>query len=211
MDFLDKKIEAYSALHTSSESNLLNDLNRETYANVMNPRMLSGHLQGRILALISKMIRPKKIIEIGTYTGYSALCLAEGLEKNGEIHTIDINEEYTSIANKYFNKSKYKHNIKSFVGNGIDVIKDLNYNYQLAFIDADKSNYSNYYDALIDKIDKGGIIIADNVLWSGKIIKKSMDHDTLAIDNYNKKIINDPRVETLLLPIRDGIMVSRKI
>ena len=114
MDFLDKKIEAYSALHTSSESNLLNDLNRETYANVMNPRMLSGHLQGRILALISKMIRPKKIIEIGTYTGYSALCLAEGLEKNGEIHTIDINEEYTSIANKYFSKSKYKHNIKSF-------------------------------------------------------------------------------------------------
>ena len=196
---------------TSIESNLLNDLNRETCANVMNPRMLSGHLQGRILALISKMIRPKKIIEIGTYTGYSALCLAEGLENDGEIHTIDINEEYTSIANKYFYKSKYKHNIKSFVGNGIDVIKDLNYNYQLAFIDADKSNYSNYYDALIDKIDKGGIIIADNVLWSGKVIKKSMDQDTLAIDNYNKKIINDPRVETLLLPIRDGIMVSRKI
>ena len=209
MDFLDKKIEAYSILHTSSESNLLNDLNRETNAKVMNPRMLSGHLQGRILALLSKMISPK-IIEIGTYTGYSALCLAEGLEKNGEIHTIDINEEYTSIANKYFDKSKYKHNIKSFVGNGIDVIKDLNYNYQLAFIDADKSNYSNYYDALIDKIDKGGIIIADNVLWSGKVIKK-MDHDTLAIDNYNKKIIKDPRVETLLLPIRDGIMVTRKI
>ena len=211
MNFIPEKIEHYSINHTQRESELLSKLNRETWANVLNPRMLSGHMQGRILAMFSKMINPKSIIEIGTYTGYSALCLAEGLNKNGLLHTLDINEEHASIAKKYFDQSIYKNNIIQHIGNALNIIPKLEYNFQLAFIDADKENYSKYFDLLIEKIDINGYIIADNVLWSGKVTYEEKDKETKSLDLYNKKILADNRIETILLPIRDGLMISRKI
>ena len=211
MEFLPEKINSYSLDNTEKEPKLLSDLNRETWANVMIPRMLSGHLQGRVLSMISKMINPTNIIEIGTYTGYSALCMAEGLKENGKIHTLDINEEYTSVAKKYFDKSDYKENIIQHIGNAVDIIPELDYKFQLAFIDADKENYSNYFDLIIEKMDVGGYIIADNVLWSGKVIEENKDEETMALDNYNKKVFSDKRVETVLLPVRDGLNISRKI
>jgi len=211
MDFLPKEINDYSICYTEKEPLLLAELNRETWANVMTPRMLSGHMQGRILSMISKMISPENIIEIGTYTGYSALCLAEGLKENGILHTLDINEEYTAIAKRYFNKSDYNNIIQQHIGSALDIIPDLDANFQLAFIDADKENYSSYFDLIIDKMDIGGYIIADNVLWSGKVTKKKRDEETEALHQYNKKILADKRVETLLLPVRDGLMTSRKV
>ncbi len=211
MDFISEKINSYSLDHTSKESTLLSELNRETYANVLMPRMLSGHLQGRFLSMISKMINPKKILEIGTYTGYSALCLAEGLKKNGVIHTIDINEEYASIAKRYFNKSVYKNNIKQHIGDAIQIIPKIKDNFQLAFIDADKKNYSKYFNLIINKIDINGYIISDNVLWSGKVLKKTQDEDTNSIKKFNEMIIKDKRLNSILIPIRDGIMISEKI
>ena len=212
MEFIADEIDSYSLNHTEAEAELLAELNRETWANVMTPRMLSGHLQGRVLSMFSKMIQPENIIEIGTYTGYSALCMAEGLKNEGILlHTLDINEEYTSIAKRYFNRSKYSKNIKQHLGNALDIIPKLECNFQLAFIDADKENYSAYFDLIIDKMDLYGYIIADNVLWSGKVTKEKKDKETTALDLYNKKVLADTRVETVLLPIRDGLMVSRKI
>ena len=211
MELLAKEIEKYSLNHTTKESKLLESLNRETWAKVMNPRMLSGHLQGKILSMFSNMIKPKNILEIGTYTGYSALCMAEGLQKDGMIHTIDINEEHIDFAKKYFNRSDYEKNIKSYLGSALEIIPKLNWNFQLAFIDADKENYSKYFDLIIDKIDINGYIIADNVLWSGKVIQKKQDTETKALDLYNKKVFSDTRIETILMPIRDGLMISRKI
>ena len=211
MEFIAEEIGSYSLNHTEAEAELLAELNRETWANVMTPRMLSGHLQGRVLSMFSKMIQPENIIEIGTYTGYSALCMAEGLKNEGILHTLDINEEYTSIAKRYFNRSKYSKNIKQHLGNALDIIPKLECNFQLAFIDADKENYSAYFDLIIDKMDLYGYIIADNVLWSGKVTKEKKDKETTALDLYNKKVLADTRVETVLLPIRDGLMVSRKI
>ena len=211
MEFIADEIDSYSLNHTEAEAELLAELNRETWANVMTPRMLSGHLQGRVLSMFSKMINPKNVIEVGTYTGYSALCMAEGLKNEGILHTLDINEEYTSIAKRYFNRSKYSKNIKQHLGNALDIIPKLECNFQLAFIDADKENYSAYFDLIIDKMDLYGYIIADNVLWSGKVTKEKKDKETTALDLYNKKVLADPRVETVLLPIRDGLMVSRKI
>ena len=211
MEFIADEIDSYSLNHTEAEAELLAELNRETWANVMTPRMLSGHLQGRVLSMFSKIINPKNIIEIGTYTGYSALCMAEGLKNEGILHTLDINEEYTSIAKRYFNRSKYSKNIKQHLGNALDIIPKLECNFQLAFIDADKENYSAYFDLIIDKMDLYGYIIADNVLWSGKVTKEKKDKETTALDLYNKKVLADTRVETVLLPIRDGLMVSRKI
>ena len=211
MDFISEKINSYALLHTSKESTLLSDLNRETYANVMMPRMLSGHLQGRFLSMISKMVNPENILEIGTYTGYSALCLAEGLKKKGELHTIDINEEYASIAERYFNKSEYTNNIKQYIGNAIDIIPKIKKKFQLAFIDADKKNYSKYFDLIIDKVDVKGYVVTDNVLWSGKVLKNNQDEDTISIKEFNKKILKDNRLRSILLPIRDGIMISEKI
>ena len=211
MEFIADEIDSYSLNHTEAEAELLAELNRETWANVMTPRMLSGHLQGRVLSMFSKMINPKNIIEVGTYTGYSALCMAEGLKNEGILHTLDINEEYTSIAKRYFNRSKYSKNIKQHLGNALDIIPKLECNFQLAFIDADKENYSAYFDLIIGKMDLYGYIIADNVLWSGKVTKEKKDKETTALDLYNKKVLADPRVETVLLPIRDGLMVSRKI
>jgi predicted O-methyltransferase YrrM len=211
MEFLSTEIEEYALAHTTKEPQLLAELNRETWANVMIPRMLSGHLQGRILSMFSKLVSPENILEIGTYTGYSALCLAEGLKSNGILHTLDINEEYTSVANRYFNESDFNNNIQQHIGHALDVIPTLACNFQLAFIDADKENYENYFDAIIDKMDIGGLIIADNVLWSGKVTKEKMDEETTALDKYNKKLLASDRVETMLLPVRDGLMISRKV
>ena len=211
MEFLPTEIEEYALSHTTKEPQLLAELNRETWANIMTPRMLSGHLQGRILSMFSKLVSPENILEIGTYTGYSALCLAEGLKSNGILHTLDINEEYTSVANRYFNESDFNNNIQQHIGHALDVIPTLACNFQLAFIDADKENYENYFDAIIDKMDIGGLIIADNVLWSGKVTKKKMDEETTALDKYNKKLLASDRVETMLLPVRDGLMISRKV
>ena len=211
MEFLPEVIEDYATAHTTEEPQLLAELNRETWASVMIPRMLSGHLQGRILCLFSKLVNPENILEIGTYTGYSALCLAEGLKPNGSLQTLDINEECTSVANRYFKKSNFSKNIIQHIGDALEIIPNLNYNFQLAFIDADKKNYSNYFDAIIEKMDIGGLIIADNVLWSGKVTKQEKDYETIALDKYNKKMLNSDRVETLLLPVRDGLMISRKI
>ena len=211
MEFLPETINSYSLENTEKEPKLLSELNRETWANVMIPRMLSGHLQGRVLSMISKMIHPTNIIEVGTYTGYSALCMAEGLKESGKIHTLDINEEYTSVAKKYFDKSDYKENIIQHIGNAVDLIPQLNDKFQLAFLDADKENYSNYFDLIINKMDIGGYIIADNVLWSGKVTEENKDEETMALHNYNKKVLSDKRVETVLLPVRDGLNISRKL
>ena len=211
MEFLDKKIEEYIQLKTTDESELLSKLNRETWAKVLMPRMLSGHVQGRVLSLFSNLIKPKNIIEIGTYTGYSALCLAEGISEKGELHTIEINEEHALIAEKYFKESKHQKNIIQHIGKAINIIPKIDKKFQLAFIDADKENYSNYFDLIINKIDINGIIIADNVLWSGKVIESDMDNETKQLDLYNQKIMNDNRVENVLLSVRDGLMICRKI
>ena len=211
MELLPTKIEDYTLAHTSEEPQLIAELNRETWANVMIPRMLSGHFQGRVLSMFSKLVSPENILEIGTYTGYSALCLAEGLKTEGTLHTIDINEECTAIANRYFNKSDYRKNIHQPIGKALDNIPTLNCKFQLVFIDADKENYENYCDTIVNKIDIGGLIIADDVLWSGKVTKIQKDEETTALDNYNKKTVASDRVETVLFPIRDGLMISRKV
>ena len=211
MEFLPKNIEDYALKHTEKESDLLSNLTRETWSKVLTPRMLSGHLQGRILSMLSKLIQPKRILEIGTYTGYSALCLAEGLKKHGKLHTLDINEEFTFIASKYFKISKYKKNIIQHHGDAMKIIPKLLGLFQLAFIDADKENYCNYFDLIIEKIETGGIIIADNVLWSGKVLEKIKDKESASLDAYNKKILSDRRVENILMPIRDGLMICRKV
>ena len=212
MDFLDSVIEQYALDHSEVESTLLNELNRQTHIKVIQPRMLSGHLQGRILSLLSQSIRPKIILEIGTYTGYSALCMAEGLQKNGQLYTIDNNKEIAPFAKKYFNKSSYKNLIKMVVGNALDVIPDLNLKWDLVFIDADKENYSNYFDAIIENVNQGGMIIADNVLWSGKVIKPTSKNDveTQALKSFNEKVHSDSRVSNVLMPVRDGMMIMIK-
>lgn len=213
MDFLPKDLDEYICQHTQKESPVLSELNRETWTKVLMPRMLSGHLQGRTLSMLSKMIRPKHILEIGTYTGYSAICLSEGLEKDGQLITIDINEELEKMALAYFKKAGVKNKIQHHVGNALDIIPNLETSFDLVFIDADKENYSNYFDMVIDKIKVGGYIIADNVLWSGKVINETdeKDQETKAIIAFNKKVHNDQRVENTLFPIRDGLMICRKI
>ena len=212
MEFLNDKIEKYALEHTEAEPAILQELNRETNSSVLMPRMLSGHLQGRVLAMLSKMIQPKRILEIGTYTGYSAICLAEGLSIGGKLHTIDINEELADMVCKYFKKAKVDEKIIFHVGSAMNIIPNLNETFDLVFIDADKENYSNYYDLVFEKVRKGGFIIADNVLWSGKVLDdlKVMDDDTKALYDYSQKVHADNRVEHILLPIRDGLMIARK-
>ncbi|MFB0938603.1 MAG: O-methyltransferase [Urechidicola sp.] len=211
MDFLPEKIDNYVVNHSEDEPQLLQELSRETWQKIMVPRMLSGHFQGRVLSMISKLVNPKNILEIGTYTGYSALCLAEGMQKNGNLHTIDRNEELYDFQRKYFNKSDYGTNIKQYVGNALDVISTIDDKFDLVFIDADKSNYPNYFHAIIDKMNSGGVILSDNVLWSGKVVEEIQpkDIDTPALIEYNKLLKNDSRIETVLLPIRDGLTISR--
>lgn len=212
MDFLDEKLTTYIENNTTDEPLLLQELNRETYAKIVMPRMLSGHLQGRVLAMLSHMIQPTNILEIGTYTGYSALCFSEGLKPGGKIITIDINEELEDMVKRYIHKVNKADSILQMIGNASEIIPTLNEKFDLVFIDADKENYSNYYDLVFDKVKPGGYIIADNVLWSGNVLKadSEMDEETLAIVNYNKKIHNDSRVEHVLFPIRDGLMIARK-
>ena len=214
MEFIPKEIEAYAEAHTEPESELLRQLNRETHAKVMRPRMLSGHMQGRLLALFSRLIRPHHILEIGTYTGYSALCLCEGLADDGRLITIDSNEELEKFTSAAFARSEYRSRIDYRIGQALDILPTLAGPFDLVFIDADKSNYSRYYDMILDKLRPGGIIMADNVLWSGKIVEASArqsDRDTIALLAFNKKIREDIRVTCLLLPLRDGIMVAQKI
>lgn len=211
MEFISDSLQKYINAHSQVEPKLLQDLERETWQKVMNPRMVSGHYQGRLLAMLSKLIKPKTILEIGTYTGYSALCLAEGLVAGGVLHTIDHNEELTLIQQKYFNKSVYKNQIITHLGNALEIIKTLNLKFDLVFIDADKVNYPNYFNAIVPKINSGGLILSDNVLWSGKVLQQAdaKDKDTKALQIYNKMINENPRVESVLLPIRDGLTLTR--
>ena len=211
MNFLPEKIDNYVVDHSQKEPELLQQLNKETWQKVLNPRMLSGGYQGRILSMISKLIQPKTILEIGTYTGYSALCLAEGLQKNGTLFTIDKNEELEDFAKKYFEQSPYTSQIKQIVGNALIILPTLSERFDLVFIDADKENYSNYFKIIIDKMNSGGVILSDNVLWSGKVVEEIQpnDKDTKELVEFNKMLNADDRIETILLPIRDGLSISR--
>ena len=211
-NFINKYILEYSEKYSQQEPEILQELNRETHLKILNPRMLSGFFQGRLLSIISKLIKPKKVLEIGTYTGYSAICIAEGMNKNGIIHTIDKNEELNTIQKKYFKKSGLENNIIQYNGCALDIIPKIEEKFDLIFIDADKENYINYFNLVIDKLNNNGVILADNVLWSGKVIN-SEDHDltTNVLREFNKSVNNDNRVETILLPIRDGISIIRKI
>lgn len=211
MDFLPIAIEQYAQEHTSPEMEILSELSRETYAKVLRPRMLSGHLQGTFLQMISKIIQPKRILEIGTYTGYSAICLAQGLQKDGLLHTIEINDELESMIRHYIQKAQLTNKIVLHIGNAFNIIPTINETWDLVFIDADKENYLNYYNLVFEKVKPGGIIIADNVLWSGKVLDKNEnDSETTAIRHFNQYIHEDARVEHLLLPVRDGLMIIRK-
>ncbi|HEX6227529.1 MAG TPA: O-methyltransferase [Chryseolinea sp.] len=209
MEIFNEDLLRYAEQHTTPESDLLKKINRDTHAHVLMPRMLSGHLQGRVLSMISHMIRPRRILEIGTYTGYSALCLAEGLTEDGKIITIDINEELEEKVRFFF--SPWQDKIEYKIGNALEVIPTLNETFDLVFIDADKVNYSKYFDLVIGKVRGGGFLLADNVLWSGKVLDRNPDNDTKAILAFNEKIQHDSRVENVLLPIRDGIMTIRKL
>lgn len=211
MNFLPEEIDHYVVEHSQQEPEILKELSKETWQKVLNPRMLSGAFQGRVLSMISKLIQPKNILEIGTYTGYSALCLAEGLQKEGHLYTIDKNEELETLQQKYFSKSEYGNQIHQYVGNALEIIPQIDIKFDLVFIDADKSNYPNYFNLIIDKMNSGGVILSDNVLWSGKVVEElnPKDLDTKALLLYNKLLNKDDRVETVLLPIRDGLTISR--
>jgi caffeoyl-CoA O-methyltransferase len=213
MEFLSAALSQYIESHTSPEPPVLQELNRDTQAHVLRPRMLSGHLQGRLLSLFSHMLRPMNVLEIGTYTGYSALCLAEGVQPGGKVYTIDINEELEARVRAYVEKAGAKDVIEFRIGNALDIIPSLEVTFDLVFIDADKINYQHYYNMVFDKVRPGGIIIADNVLWSGKVVAdtiKKGDAETHAILAFNAAIQQDERVENILLPVRDGLMIARK-
>ncbi len=212
MDFLPKEIADFTELYTQKENELLQELNRDTYANVLTPRMLAGHLQGRTISMLSKMIQPNRVLEIGTYTGYSAICWSEGLRAGGMVHTIDINEDLGEMVNRYIAKADREGVIRTYIGSAIDIIPKIKEKFDVVYIDADKGNYSNYYDMTFDSLNPGGYIIADNVLWSGKVVEpeEQMDDDTRALVAYCRKVHNDDRVENVLFPIRDGLMIARK-
>ncbi len=210
MEFLPEDIDRYAHEHTTPEDAILAKLNRETHAKVLKPRMLSGHLQGRVLSLISHLLKPKRVLEIGTYTGYSTICMAEGMPEDGVLHTIDVNEELEDFAKNYFVESGQNSKIVQHIGNALDIIPALTDHWDLVFIDADKSNYLKYYEMVIEKMNPGGLILCDNVLWSGKIVDdKAQDKDTVALRALNDHIHADERVENVLLPIRDGVMAAR--
>lgn len=207
-----KEIEQYILNHIESEDAVLKELDRETHLNVVGARMISGHLQGQVLTMLSKMIRPRFILEIGTFTGYSAICLAKGLQENGKLITIEIDDELESLAKKYFEKAGIQHKIEQRIGAALEIIPSLNQTFDLVFIDAHKPEYPAYYNAVFDKINSGGFIIADNTLWSGKVLEKPADDDfqTRGIIEFNTMIKNDKRVEKVILPLRDGMTVIRK-
>ncbi len=213
MHFISEDLENYSEQHSENEPELLVQLNRETHQKILQPRMLSGHFQGRVLSLLSKLVNPQHILEIGTYTGYATLCLAEGLKDNGTIDTIDINEELYDFQKKYFDRSAWSTQIKQHLGDALEIIPQLNKKFDLVFIDADKENYINYFNLIVPLMNKGGVILSDNVLWSGKVLEPAKPNDTSTevLIEYNRLLKDDPRVETVLLPIRDGLTVSRVI
>ncbi len=213
MNFIDPAIEKYAEDHSERESDFLYQLNRDTHLKVLQPRMLSGHLQGRLLSMLSHLAQPKRVLEIGTYTGYSALCLAEGLQKDGKLITIDCNEDLMHFTSDVFAKSPYHNQIEFLCGDAMDLIPSLTDTFDLVFIDADKSNYLNYYNLVLPKVRSGGLIIADNVLWSGKVLdlENNTDLDTVAIHEFNKTVHEDTRVQEVLLPIRDGLLLVRKL
>lgn len=211
MDFISEELLDYVTQHSHDEPQILKELTRETYQKILLPRMLSGPLQGRFISMLSKLLRPKKILEIGTYTGYATLCLAEGLDRNGTIDTLDKNEELVDFQRKYFNQSGYGSQIKQHLGNAIDLIPSLDSDYDFVFIDADKTNYLNYFELVLPKMISGGVILSDNVLWSGKVTKQAdpKDRDTQVLQKFNKILATDPRIESVLLPLRDGLTLSR--
>ena len=211
MHLVSAEIEKYIEQHSSEEEAVMKELTRETYIKVQMPNMLSGHLQGQFLEMITRLQQPKRILEIGTFTGYSGIYLAKGLTADGLLYTIDINEELQPMVERYIDKSGLSYKIKQLIGNALQIIPTIEETFDLVFIDADKANYCNYYDLVFDKVRTGGYIIADNVLWSGKVIAETKDKDTLAIDNYNKKVAADKRVETFILPLRDGLNIARKM
>lgn len=213
MYFIPEALDNYVVKHSEDEPELLQQLSRETYQKILQPRMLSGHYQGRLLSMISKLVNPENILEIGTYTGYSALCLAEGMQTSGTLHTIDINEELIDFQRKYFDKSDYGKQIFQHLGNALEIIPKLDKTFDLIFIDADKDNYPNYFNVIIEKLNMGGILLSDNVLWSGKVIEpiKKDDTATKALLEYNSLLKEDKRIETVILPIRDGLTISRKV
>ena len=217
MDFIDSNIVKYAEDHTSEEPSYLYELNRYTHSNLLKPRMLSGHLQGRFLALMSQLMKPEYVLDIGTYTGYSALCLAEGLTHTGHLYTIDRNDEVIAVAQDFFAKANLSNKITAIHGNAIELIEQLNMkvpHWNIVWMDAEKADYIHYYNLCIDKMAPGGLIMADNVLWSGKIIDQKeleKDEDTILLNEFNTMVQNDPRVENILMPIRDGIMMIRKI
>lgn len=212
MEIVNSSIEKYCELHTEPESSLLQKINRETHLEVLMPRMLSGHLQGRFLSMLSKMICPKNILEIGTFTGYAALCLAEGLAESGKLITIDVNEELAPRVNHYFSLSDKATQLQYLNGDALQIIPTLDEQFDIVFIDADKKNYARYYEMVFDKVNPGGYIIADNVLWSGKVVEPSAqkDSDTLNMLVFNKMLAQDKRIEPFLMPLRDGLMICRK-
>tara|TARA_B100000795_G_scaffold245252_1_gene210262 strand:+ start:8432 stop:9073 length:642 start_codon:yes stop_codon:yes gene_type:complete len=209
--FLPENIDQYAVSHSQTEPELLQQLTKETWQKVLAPRMSSGHYQGRVLSMISKLINPKNILEIGTYTGYAALCLAEGMQQNGILHTIDINEELYDIQRKYFDASGFGNRMKQHIGNAVEIIPRLTTPFDLIFIDADKSNYATYLKLLLPSLQSGAVILSDNVLWSGKVVEQlnPKDKDTKALLKYNKLLNEHHKLETVLLPIRDGLTISR--
>jgi caffeoyl-CoA O-methyltransferase len=211
MGLIDEELQRYAEKYTTAENELLQVVNRDTHANVLKSQMLSGHLQGRLLAMISAMVVPKTILEIGTYTGYSALCLAEGLDPKGKIITIDVNDELEDRVRSFFTRSQFAYQIDYRLGDARTIIPLISESLDLVFIDADKQSYSLYFDLVIDKVRPGGIILADNVLRSGRVLHDKLDKDTQAIEDFNRKIHEDRRVENVLLPVRDGIMMIRKL
>lgn len=213
MEFISKELDQYICNHSEAEPDYLQELNRKTHLEVVQPRMLSGHFQGRVLSMLAHMIQPKRVLEIGTYTGYSALCFAEGLAENGKVITIDVNEELEGLVQEYIEKAGMHGKVQTLIGDAAEIIPTLDEQFDLVFIDADKKNYCLYYNLVFDKVRKGGYIIADNVLWSGKVLEEyaTLDKSTQVIMDYNRMIHEDARVQEVLLPIRDGLMIARKI
>ena len=211
MHLVSAEIEKYIEQHSSPEEQVLQELNRETHVKVHMPQMLSGHLQGQFLEMFARLQQPKRILEIGTFTGYSGICLAKGLAEDGLLYTIDVNEELQPMVEHYIEKAGLKTKVKQLIGDAREIIPTLNETFDLVFIDADKVNYPVYYDLVFDKVRTGGYIIADNVLWDGKVIEEKKDNATLVIDNYNKKVAADTRVENFIVPLRDGLNIARKL
>jgi predicted O-methyltransferase YrrM len=210
MHFFPESLEHFAEAHTTPESDVLQQLNRETNARIYMPQMLSGHLQGQFMRMMSLVLRPINVLEIGTYTGYSAICLAEGLQPGGKLYTIDINEELKEMVDRYFTLSGMRERIVNLIGDATKIIPTLDATFDLVFIDADKTNYSNYYDLVFDKVRSGGVILADNVLWSGKVVEAGQDNETKALVAFCDKVHRDSRVDNVLITQRDGLMMIRK-